>query len=50
MRIRNFFILFLIPIIFALTGCNRSEVNKDRKLVIATQIGLSQSGTILMNE
>lgn len=50
MRIRNFFILFLVPVIFALTGCNSSEVNKDRKLVMATQIGLSHSGTILMNE
>lgn len=50
MRIRNFFILFLVPVIFALTGCYSSEVNKDRKLVMATQIGLSHSGTILMNE
>lgn len=50
MKIRNVLMLFLIPVIFALTGCNKSEVNKNRKLAIATQVGLSHSGTILMNE
>ena len=50
MKIRNVLVLFLIPVIFALTGCNKSEVNKNRKLAIATQVGLSHSGTILMNE
>lgn len=49
--IKKIIAMMLVGASISMTGCSsKNEEPKERKLVIATQVGLSHSGTILMNE